>query len=41
MIETENETDVAMMKKLCDAGYEIAVVQEAHFEKALECIERD
>lgn len=39
-VKEANETDVAVMKKLCAAGYEIAVVQEQHFEKALECIER-
>lgn len=39
-VKEANETDVAVMKKLCAAGYEIAVVQEQHFEKALKCIER-
>jgi hypothetical protein len=38
-VNEANETDVEVMKKLCDAGYEIVVVQEENFEKALKIIE--
>lgn len=39
-VKEANETDVAVLKKLGDAGCEIVVVQEHHFEEALKCIER-
>lgn len=34
-----SEMDIEAMKKLCDIGCEIVVVQEEHFEKALGAIE--
>jgi len=38
-VRDANETDVAVMKKLADAGCEIVVVQEAHFDAAFKAIE--